>query len=164
MDLVAIDPGTTQSAFVILETESNIIRAFDKIDNSKLADLLCSGFIGVAAPQHLVIEMIKSYGNVMGDSVLRTCVWIGKFEQAWRFRCDELARKTIVGVLCHNARAKDKNVRQALIDRFPARGGGKIPQIGNKFNPGPLYGITGDIWSALAVAVAWCDINRSFKC
>jgi hypothetical protein len=42
-------------------------------------------------------------------------------------------------------RAKDPNVRQALLD--------KIGPVGTKKNPGPLYGVSGHGWSALAVAV-----------
>jgi len=59
--------------------------------------------------------------------------------------------------LCKNNRAKDANIRQALLDRFPATGGGKAPQIGTKKQPGPLYGVTSHLWSALAVAVTWAD-------
>jgi hypothetical protein len=29
--------------------------------------------------------------------------------------------------------------------------------MGRKAAPGPLYGITGDAWSALAVAVTWAE-------
>ena len=55
--------------------------------------------------------------------------------------------------LCGNNSAKDSNVRQALIDRFPRSGGGKTPQIGTKGDPGPLYGIKKDEWAALGVAI-----------
>lgn len=39
----------------------------------------------------------------------------------------------------------------ALIDRF----GGKDAAIGRKATPGPLYGITKDLWSALAIAITY---------
>ncbi|MBV8782506.1 MAG: hypothetical protein JO353_14005, partial [Phycisphaerae bacterium] len=51
-------------------------------------------------------------------------------------------------------RAKDGNIRQALIDRF---GPTKERAIGKKKSPGPLYGMSGDCWSALAVAVTYAD-------
>jgi hypothetical protein len=41
-------------------------------------------------------------------------------------------------------RAKDANIRQALIDKLGA--------VGTKKAPGPLYGISGHLWAALAVA------------
>jgi hypothetical protein len=42
-------------------------------------------------------------------------------------------------------KAKDANIRQALID--------KIGPQGTKKDPGPTYGISKDVWSALAIAV-----------
>jgi hypothetical protein len=55
--------------------------------------------------------------------------------------------------LCHDSRAKDANIRAALIDRF-----GKP---GTKKNPGALYGVTRDLWSALAVAITFWDTNQT---
>jgi hypothetical protein len=46
-------------------------------------------------------------------------------------------------------RAKDQNIRQALIDR--------LGPPGTKKNPGPTYGVTSHMWSALAVAVTAHD-------
>jgi len=54
--------------------------------------------------------------------------------------------------LCGSARAKDTNIRQALIDRY-----GGSAAIGKKAAPGPLYGVSKDVWSALAVAVTAAD-------
>ena len=51
-------------------------------------------------------------------------------------------------------RAKDANVRAALIDRF---GPSKRKAIGLKATPGPLYGVHSHMWSALAVAVTYGD-------
>jgi len=65
-----------------------------------------------------------------------------------------LMRKTVAAHLCNTSRANDSNIRQALIDRF---GPGREKAIGTKKNPGPLYGIKKDLWSALAVAVTYAD-------
>jgi hypothetical protein len=56
--------------------------------------------------------------------------------------------------LCGNTRAKDGNIRQALLDRF---GPGKAIACGTKKQPGPLYGVSKDVWQALALAVTWSD-------
>ena len=56
--------------------------------------------------------------------------------------------------LCGHPRAKDPNIRQALLDRF---GPGREKALGTKKAPGALYGIKGDEWAALAVAITWWD-------
>ncbi|MDB5975178.1 MAG: hypothetical protein JWR07_1938 [Nevskia sp.] len=103
----------------------------------------------------LAVEMIASYGMPVGREVFETCVWIGRFKQAW-YSPDEVMlvyRKDVKLHLCGSPRAKDPNVRQALIDLYPATGGGKTPQIGTKAKPGPLFGVTSHAWPALGVAL-----------
>jgi hypothetical protein len=46
-------------------------------------------------------------------------------------------------------KAKDGNIRQALIDRFGV--------VGTKKNQGWFYGFSGDIWSAYAVGITYKD-------
>lgn len=93
----------------------------------------------------------------VGKEVFDTCLWIGRFMETWSSQCQLVYRKDIKIHLCGTVRAKDANVRQALIDRHEPTGGGKVPQIGTKQKPGPLYGIKKDVWSALAVAVYYDD-------
>ena len=146
----AIDPGTTKSAWLVYDNNMGKIKDFGIWDNVKLYGLLLCW--SRKEDTDFVIEMIKSYGNVMGDSTIETCVWIGKFESAWGHETNRLTRKAIVTNLCHNPRAKDKNVMQALKD--------KHGPVGTKSNPGPLYGIKKDIWSALAVCTVWREIRH----
>ena len=101
----------------------------------------------------------------VGRTVFETCLWVGRFAQViedkgrpWFrvYRKADNKEDGILGVcsyICKNSRAKDTNIRQAIIDLYPATGGGAIPQIGTKKHPGPLYGISKDVWSALAVAL-----------
>jgi len=58
--------------------------------------------------------------------------------------------------ICGSARAKDQNIRQALIDRY----GGKETAIGKKQNPGPLYGIKADEWQALGLAITFLELVK----
>jgi len=51
--------------------------------------------------------------------------------------------------LCGSVRAKDSNIRQALIDRVG-------PQ-GKKHSPGPTYGLAKHDWAALAIAIYVSD-------
>ena len=64
-----------------------------------------------------------------------------------------IPRRAVKLHLCRTSTAKDTNIRQAIIDLY----GGPITAIGNKKNPGPLYGIHKDMWAALALALTWRD-------
>ena len=58
--------------------------------------------------------------------------------------------------LCGTMRSKDKDIRQALVDRFAPNtpNGGK----GSKDDKGWFYGFRADIWSAYAVAITYYDL------
>ena len=82
------------------------------------------------------IEMVASYGMPVGKTVFETCVWIGRFDA-----CEDATlvyRKDVKMHLCGSMRAKDSNIRQALIDKL----GKEVTK-----------GVSKDVWSALAVAV-----------
>jgi hypothetical protein len=98
--------------------------------------------------------MIACYGMPVGAEVFETCVWIGRFLQRWEGPYSLVYRREVKLHLCDSARAKDANVRQALIDRF---GPGKQKAIGLKASPGPLFQIKADLWAALGVAVTFAD-------
>ena len=76
----------------------------------------------------LALEMIASYGMAVGKEVFETCVWIGRFQQKWRWPAEVrfVYRQDVKLHLCGSPRAKDANIRQALLDMFPSTGGGKI--------------------------------------
>ncbi len=148
--ILAIDPGATQSAYVVYD-EGTIVRCGILENHKMLAEIDQMCII-----DHLAIEMIASYGMAVGKDVFETCLWIGRFIQAWE---DDLYtkvyRKDVKMHLCQSMRAKDSNIRQAIIDRYEPTGGGKTPQIGTKKEPGPLYGVSKDIWAALGVAITF---------
>jgi len=149
MSVIAIDPGTTRSAWVCYD---GFPRAFGIEDNTALLERLgMTGSFG----DILVIERIASYGMPVGDEVFETVFWSGRFAQAWGRDWTRITRREVKLHLCGSARAKDANIRQALIDRF----GGKEAAIGRKAAPGPLHGISKDVWAALAVAVTFADME-----
>lgn len=151
--LLAIDPGTTQSGWVIFE--DGRVSSSDVSDNDAVLKIVRCW----SRDDDVAIEMIAGMGMAVGQTTFDTCVWIGRFQQAYaRPEAVRFVRRHAVKLhLCGNSRAKDSNIRQALLDMFPATGGGKVPQIGVKSNPGPLYGVTSHAWSALAVAVTALD-------
>lgn len=148
--VVAIDPGTTQSGWVIYS--GGRVHDSGVMPNGDMVTWLAARADNGA---RLAIEMIASYGMAVGREVFETCVWIGRFKQAWHTpdAVQLVYRKDVKLHLCGTTKAKDPNIRQALIDLFPATGGGKTPQIGTKGQPGPLYGVSSHAWPALAVAI-----------
>lgn len=152
MSLIAIDPGPERSAWVEC-APSGRVHQFGIWANEGLLQLDLLRY-GAQAGGHLAVEMIASYGMPVGREVFDTCVVIGRLIQLWGGPYTLVYRGDVKLHLCGSRRAKDGNVRQALIDRF---GPGKERAIGTKKQPGPLYGVSGDVWSALAVAVTWMD-------
>ena len=153
--IIAIDPGPEKSALVIFEEKRIIERAY--ASNSEIIEIL--EYRSRVSMNHrenvtLAIEMIACYRMAVGAEVFETCVWIGRFIEAYKLPelTIRVPRIKVKNHLCHTSKANDSNIRQAIIDRF----GGKERAIGTKKEPGPLYGISGDLWAALAVALwAW---------
>jgi len=146
--ILAIDPGTTESGYVIF-CNDHVIGSGVRANADMLEIVAMHGYDDIA------IEMIASYGMAVGREVFETCVWIGRFVQAAKNpdAVKLVYRRDVKLHLCGTSKAKDANVRQAVIDLFPRLGGGKTPQIGTKAQPGPLYGVTSHAWPALAVAI-----------
>lgn len=163
MRVLAVDPGPTESAFVLYE-DGGLERggwkgnAFGKVGNDDLLYMVSTrGKYGHREESHLVVEMVASYGMPVGAEVFETCVAIGRIVQAWERSYTLLKRQEVKLHLCNSPRANDATIRQALIDRY----GGKTKAIGTKKAPGPLYGVSGDVWSALAVAVTFAETLAS---
>lgn len=149
MRILAIDPGPELSAFILMDGSRIMNRG--QIVNTSMRYNLAG--VWRDARTTLAVEMIASYGMPVGREVFETCVWIGRFVERWEGSAEYVYRKDVKMHLCGSMKAKDANIRQALIDRF----GGKEKAIGTKKSPGPLYGIKGDEWAALAVAVTYAD-------
>jgi hypothetical protein len=156
--VISIDPGPEKSAYLRMKDG---VPTFHTIQaNENVLKMLSQPRFHVDV---LVIEMVASYGMPVGKEVFETCVWIGRFIQASPCQTERMSRMFVKMHLCHDSRAKDGNIRQAIIDRYPATGGGKCPQIGTKKKPGPLYGISKDLWSALALALTYQDTQTKEK-
>jgi len=151
--VLAIDPGCEKSAWVLYDGE----RPFDHQieENNALLSRLRLNDLPFDA---VVTEQVTSYGMAVGAEVFETVFWTGRFHEAaqvhWR-KAARVPRRDVKLHLCQSARAKDANVRQALLDRF----GGKDKACGKKTAPGPLYGLKADEWQALALAVTYYDLH-----
>jgi len=147
--IVAIDPGPTGSAIVVLAKEQ--IRSSWFGSNTQALEIL-SLWVPAYSPRFAAIEWYESFGMRVGSEVFDTVYWIGRFDQEFGPLL-RIGRKELKIHLCGTSAANDADVRAALIARY----GGKKTAIGNKKEPGPLYGIKGHLWSALAVAVTAND-------
>lgn len=148
MKILAIDPGSRESGYVVWNAEDRKPEKFGHIPNEALL-LICRNF---QKDMPIAIEQIRGYGIVAGDDTFDTCQWSGRFEEAHKIHGGSVfmvPRKDVKRHLCGNTTTNDKYIRQALIDRFG--------DVGTKKNPGRLYGISGHLWAALAVAVTCAD-------
>lgn len=152
MTILALDPGPTQTGYCVYDGEC-VLGAGVMPNDGMLAYLRRDHFR--INGHRLAIEMIASYGMAVGREVFETCVWIGRFQQAWSApdAVELVYRKDVKLHLCGTTKAKDANIRQALLDLFPRTGGGATPQVGTKAQPGPLYGVSSHAWPALGVAI-----------
>lgn len=150
LKVLAIDPGTYESGYVIWDgatiLESGIVT------NSRMrCELEVNAHFNA-----VVIEMVACYGMPVGKEVFETCVDIGRYLQIAKERgvpSRLVYRLEVKTHLCHSIKAKDSNIRQALIDRLGAPG--------TKKQPGPTYGIRSHMWAALALAVTAWDAGMS---
>lgn len=157
--VLAIDPGTDESGYVVVRAADHCIVDKGVVSNAATREL-CSE----SDAEVMVIEMIGSYGKPVGTEVFQTVLWIGRFIECYETgglggvpggRIRLMYRREIKTHLCGGyVKTKDSTVRQTLIDRY---GPGKRVAIGLKNSPGPLYGVTTHMWSALALAITYLE-------
>jgi len=158
--ILGIDPGPTISGWCLLRGTKylcgdqsynhEVFRALSVVHGNAFQDVDVIG-----------IEWMENYGQVVGQSIFKTCAWVGRYEAAVGFydnaaKVKRVQRSHVKLHLCRTARAKDVNVRHALVGLW----GDDMKSVkGTKNKKGPLYGIKEHVWSALAVAVTVRDLG-----
>ena len=155
MTVLACDPGYEQSALVMWDGTK--IGSHRIVNNEALMPEL--RWLGER--KHLgitfVIEQIESMGMAVGKTTFETVYWSGCFAEAmYPNPVARVTRRAVKLHICGQSRAKDGEIRQAIIDRF---GPSKEQAIGKKASKGPLYGIASHEWAALAVALTYYDLH-----
>ena len=149
MRILSLDVGTTESAYALMDHSlANPLIKFGKVSNEAITQVLLQGTnIGVMA-----YEEFASYGMPIGESTMRSIWWNGYYCRV----CEQLylpyapvLRKDVKMHLCQTMKAKDCNIRQALIDKYG--------EPGTKKNPGILYKVSKDVWSAIAINITYYD-------
>lgn len=158
MRIIGLDPGNIESAYCLIDGDTLRPLEFAKMENEALRRYLREE-ISFEEQDRGAIEMVASYGMAVGREVFDTCRWIGRFEEILTrklyipptliFRREEKLH------ICGDSRAKDANIRRALIDRFAEHDlkNGK----GTKKNPDWFYGFSADVWQAAAVAITFAE-------
>lgn len=162
MTILALDPGNTQSGYAIIEMPEFQLMDFGKIENTTLIRSFADGSVSyydLSSIDAVAIEMVASYGMAVGREIFDTCVWIGRFHQAADHpNTHYVYRKQEKEILCGSLKAKDANIRQALIDRYAKHDlkNGK----GTKAKPDIFYGVSKDVWAAIAVGVTYYELTK----
>lgn len=191
MIILAIDPGPTKSAWLTFDTETDDPVNWGHDTNEAVLDNI--NYQDVVYAERLVLEQVAAMGMDVGKDVFETVFWTGRFFQGWNERmrysetrekmdhADRIKRMEVKMHICHDSRAKDKNIRQSIIDMY----GGDIVAItgakcsrckdgmiggkkrgrpcdlctgdGWETRPGPLAGISTHAWAALALAITYAD-------
>lgn len=133
-----------------LDQDASWLRAV--LDGAEVV-YLCAGRTGGVGrmandPLSFVLPNVRIHMNVF-----EACMWIGAFREAWVYRggaTQLVYRKDVKLFHCETSRANDASIRAALLDRY---GPGRALAVGTAKRPGPLHGIRGDEWAALAVAL-----------
>lgn len=147
MIIIAIDPGTHASGYVEMDGNGRIILADKEVPNEEVLNTMRTLWPGVA----VAIEMMSFQGpsRMVGAETFETCVWIGRFEEA-AHPC-KTALVTRSAVLKALGAKNDSQVAFALRELY----GGQKTAVGSKRAPGPLYGVSGHAWQALACGVVY---------
>lgn len=157
MIILSLDVGTEQSGYCFMNSADYAPLEFGKMNNQELLErIVMMGLYGA-----LVYEEFQSYGMTVGQSTIKSITWNGRFIQvAWDrkipfypiYRVEEKIN------LCKSTKAKDANLRQAMIDRF-AKFDFKNGK-GTKNNRDWFYGFSKDAWSAAIIGVTFIDKMR----
>lgn len=151
--IIAVDPGTSESAFVFLRSDMRIFSS-GMVPNDQMREAIDAA----AGVNTIACEQIESFGMPVGREVFETVRWTGRFEQTaldngmdWKM----IPRRAVKLHLCQDSKAKDSNIRQALIDKY---GGKAATKKG-----GSLYGISKHLWAALAVGVTYLETSDQIQ-
>jgi len=143
--ILGIDPGPAICGWAEYDTAARVVLCAAHVTVEEALDLLRARLGALVA-----IERVQSQGQ-SGASLLQTSEVVGRLQQRALISglpVDLIYRREVLRALDVTGRGeRDSMVRQRLLEMHP---GGK----GTKKAPGPLYGVSGHCWQALAVAVA----------
>lgn len=157
--IFAIDPGPRQSGYCLWDAHTGILES-GKVDNAEILKKLFDKCLNI---EKVLIEKITLYQRASQD-IHDTILWCGRFVQ----RLEQIGfdnyqlvtrtdvKKTLLSELPTKER-NDSTIKAYLKDRFAP--GVSNHGKGTKKEPGYFYGVAKDAWQAIALAVAWHDLQ-----
>lgn len=109
--ILAIDPGTSVSGWCLLHLSGKIEAGIAPNDQ------LIYGLNDMGADL-LAVEVFEARGMPLGNESIETILYTGRLMQAWGGPLRRVKRSEVKRHLCGSLKAKDSNIRAALIDRF----------------------------------------------
>ena len=107
--ILSIDPGTSLSAYLVMETEDYKILDKGKVANDVLIGMVRTGYFDM-----LAIEGFQSFGMPVGKEVFDTAYYIGRLMQIAEdlgSKVRMVYRSEVKLHHCLTPRAKDANIR-----------------------------------------------------
>jgi len=153
--IFAVDPGTVESGFCLLEQgqptvtgtryNGEIVQMLRNLQNSSEKSKIV-----------LAIEQMQSYGGPVSTDVFQTLIWSGRLQEAGEnsgLQVVYLPRVRVKTHLCNKPNATDAEVWAAVCKRY-----GVAYERGKRAPAGSvLHGIAGDARQALALALLLYD-------
>jgi len=153
--LLAIDPGSAETAWVKIERETGRICGKEIVENDAFRLQLWRREID--GYDRIALEYFQPRGMPTAAEEMDTIFWSGRFIEAAGRDWDKVFRMQEKISICGHGSATDSNISTALRDMY----GGQKEAKGLKASPGPLYGFKDDLWAALAIGVTWFRRNGS---
>lgn len=152
--ILGIDPGKTLGWCVYDVRERRVVNSGQVKDVDPMSREIWHRVLVTLSPfitfDAIAIEGVGAFGGKLGGPLLQTAIQVGRLvERAhvsgtpWTVITQPDVKRTI----CGRTDLKDGAVNDCIREHV---GGDK----GTKKNPGPLYGVGGHAWSAVAVAIA----------
>lgn len=158
--ILALDTGTSQTGYCIIDTSTYSPLQFGKIDNEEILKII-DKFEG----QDVVFERFAPQSTI-GMSTVTSIVWYGRFIERCFYNKLEVheifrrdVKKHFLGTFHKANGSADSQMRKALIKRF-AKFDFKNGK-GNKEKHDWFYGMaTTDVYAAYACGICWIDTSK----
>lgn len=159
--IAAVDPGEKESGYVLLSDDLRVLQATTWPNAQLLKEIaavrasLARASLAIELSRPFLMQRAGQKGAFFPSQLLHQAAWAGIFAASGELEdVSFYDRRAVKLQLLGRTNGGDAEIRQALIARY---GGTRADAIGVKAKQGPLYGVTGDAWAALALAITHAE-------